>query len=829
MKNLPGLAAIVWLCCPGLAHAEPQEMVDGNVRAFLRTYCLRCHGPETQEADFRVDQLKVSTTANDAEYWQLVLGNLNLGEMPPEGETQPPIEELEPVTDWIAAELRRARRALSGRSGEVVLRRLNRTEYEYTIEDLFDVRGDFTTGFPDDATQHGFDNNGAALTLSATQIDSYLEAADFIINRAIQEGPRPETRQAVFTLHDLNQRAWDNHRRQVERRQKNFAELTPDEKERTREMVRQLQENPHAGFIFPVYEDGRVRAPTPEDGPEVDAVIATQYLNHAPGTRDFLRPRQAGWYRWKVVACAVRNEGNPVRMRIRYGSFGPAAIPQVADVVQLTGSTPQELEYRFYLQPHQEVRVEMLDGQRWARSEDKVDLPGPFIAIRSIEIEGPLFAQWPPRGHRTLLGTRDADSLQDDEMPAVLAELARRLFRRPVDEVVVQDFVAFYTSLRDQKLSPLESFKLTARAMMASPHFLYHVEVGASPDSYALANRLSYFLWRSVPDATLCELAADGSLARPEVLRQQVDRLLADERSDRFLNDFVGQWLDIDKVGEMQPDGNLYPEYDEQLERAMVEETRSFIREILHKDLSLANLIDSDWAMLNDRLAEHYGIDGVEGNAFRRVALHESDTVRGGLLTQASILNITSNGTTTSPVVRGVWVLERLLGRPAPPPPPDVPAIEPDIRGASTIQEQLERHRSIPQCAACHRRIDPYGFALENFDVIGGWRENYRALEPTANPNRPRLIDGPAVISSDRLPRQGDFRGFREFRRLLLQEEERVSENMAHQLATFALGRSMDFADEEDLQRIVATTRASGGGLKTMLRELVASELFRRP
>ena len=214
---------------------------------------------------------------------------------------------------------------------------------------------------------------------------------------------------------------------------------------------------------------------------------------------------------------------------------------------------------------------------------------------------------------------------------------------------------------------------------------------------------------------------------------------------------------------------------------------------------------------------------------FRRVTLDKSKTIRGGLLTQASILNITSNGTTTSPVVRGVWILERLLGTPAPPPPPDVPAIEPDIRGASTIQEQLARHRSIPQCASCHRKIDPYGFALENFDVIGGWRETYRALEPTANPNRPKLVDGPKVISADTLPRLGDFKNFREFRKLLFQKEDLVYKNMARQLATFALGRSMDFADEEHLQQIVAKTKAQRGGLKTMIRELVASELFAKP
>ena len=846
----------------------PAESVDPSVRAFLVNYCMNCHGPDEQEADFRVDQLRVSETVGDAEYWQLVLDNLHLGEMPPEDEKQPTQKEREAITSWIEAELRRARRVLSGESGEVVLRRLNRTEYEYTIEDLFGVRGDYADGFPADAAAESFDNNGAALMLSSEQITQYIQAADHILNRSIQTGSRPKTRRSVFTLHDFNRESWKRHREQLDKRLKTFDELTPNEQQRTRDLQKALEQNPHDGFSFPVWEDGKLRVPTPEDGPEVDAAIAIKATYGAPDTRRVFSARHAGWYRFKIVAFAAKNDGHPVRLKINYGSFRQGTIPKVADVLYLTEPEPKEYEYRLYLQPNEIVKLQMIDGTNWARREDQIELPGPFVAIRRMEMEGPLFDQWPPAGHRTLMGTRDASSLTDEEMPVVLQELAPRLFRRSVHDSIVQEYLEFYAAARRQNETPLEAFKLTAKAMMASPHFLYHVEPVEqassalepsgnrkrkrgetsnpsltrrvtslnepvkksrhAPDAFALANRLSYFLWRSAPDAELLELAAKGRLSRGGELGRQVDRLLADPRSERFVKDFVGQWLDIKHVGEMQPDGNLYPEYDEELERSMVEETRSFVREILHNNLNLTNLIDSDWAMLNARMAQHYGIPEVQGNHFRRVSLDKTTTVRGGLLTQASILNITSNGTTTSPVVRGVWVLERLLGTNAPPPPPDVPAIEPDIRGASTIQEQLEKHRSIAQCASCHRKIDPYGFALENFDVIGGWRENYRALEPTANPNRPKLIDGPEVVSSDSMPRRGEFQDFREFRELLLQEEELVFKNVARQLATFALGRSMDFADEELLDDIVARTKTAGGGLKTMIRELVTTRIFKK-
>ena len=821
--------AVAFLIVALMPVAGLAESIDLQVRTFFKTYCVKCHGPGEQEADFRVDQLRVSKTVGDAEYWQLVLDNLHLGEMPPEDEKQPEANEREAVTSWIEAELRRARRSLAGESGEVVLRRLNRTEYEYTIEDLFAIRGDYADGFPADATAESFDNNGAALMLSSEQITQYMQAADYILNRSIQTGTRPKTQWSAFTLHDFNRESWKRNREQIQRRLKNFDQLTPNEQQRTRDMQKALKENPHDGFSFPIWEDGKLRVPTPDDGPKTDAVIAIKATYGAPDTRRMFSARHAGWYRFKITAYAAKSNGDPVRLKISYGSFRQGTIPQVADVLYLNESDPKEFEYRLYLQPNEIVKLQMIDGTNWARREDQIELPGPFVAIRAMEMEGPLFEQWPPAGHRTLLGTRDASSLSDDEMPNVLAELAPRLFRRSVDGSIVEDYLQFYQAARRQDESPLQAFKLTVKAMMASPHFLYHVETGGKTDAFALANRLSYFLWRSIPDAELLELAQSGRLAQEDQLTHQVDRMLADAKSERFVKDFVGQWLNINQVGEMQPDGNLYPDYDPELERSMVEETRSFVREILHKDLNLINLIDSDWLMLNARMAKHYGIAGVQGNHFRRVSLDKSTTVRGGLLTHASILNITSNGTTTSPVVRGVWVMERLLGMPAPPPPPDVPAIEPDIRGASTIQEQLARHRSIAQCASCHRKIDPYGFALENFDVIGGWRENYRGLEPTANPNRPKLVDGPAVISADTMPRRGEFHDFREFRKLLRQDQELVSKNVARQLATFALGRGMDFADEELLEAIVAKTKSGSGGLKTMIRELVTSKLFQKP
>lgn len=746
----------------------------------------------------------------DAEYWQLTLDNLHLGDMPPEDKKQPQLAELEEITTWIEGGLERAATKLAGHTGEVVLRRLNRTEFEYTIEDLLDVRGDYAEGFPEDAKEDGFDNIGAALMLSAEQIDQYWAATDFILDRAIVTQERPEAQSVQFTLRQIREREEQRKREREAKQKESGYKPTKTELERQRKAK----------------ESGNYGSPYFPDHGDEDALIAVRYTK--PSTKDDFRVREPGWYRFAVTGYAVRNQGEPVRVQVLHGSGRQEEIPELADVIQFTDGDPQQREYRLYLQPNHRVWLEMIDGTNWmpgSRIEESEDVA---VAIRSIEIEGPLIEQWPPKGHRFLLGERDATTLTDAEIPTILAELAPRLFRRPVPDSIVADFIEFYQSVRLQE-QPLAAFKQTAKAMMSSPLFLYHVEPGDSPDGYALANRLAYFLWRSAPDAELLQLAAAGKLSNDSVLAQQVERLLRDEKSERFLTDFVGQWLLVDLVGEMQPDSKLYPEYDPQLELAMIEETRSFIREMLEKDEPLGNLIDSDWAMLNDRIAQHYGIPGVRGNHFRRVALNKAETVRGGLLTQASFLNVTSNGTTTSPIVRGVFILDHILGTPAPPPPPDVPPIEPDIRGASTIQEQLEKHREIAQCSNCHQKIDPYGIALENFDVIGQWRESYRALEPTANPNRPKVVEGQPVGSDDKLPRHGKFADFREFRELLMKDEPLVYHNVGHKLATYALGRKMDFADEPVLKTIATETRRRGGGLRTMIRELVTSELFTKP
>ena len=344
---------------------------------------------------------------------------------------------------------------------------------------------------------------------------------------------------------------------------------------------------------------------------------------------------------------------------------------------------------------------------------------------------------------------------------------------------------------------------------------------------HQIASRLSYFLTRSAPDAELLE----APLAQPVALHAQVERLLNSRSMDRFIADFTDGWLNLREIDFTTPDKVLYPEYDPLLLDSMLRETRGFIAELFTQNLSVRNLIDSDFAMLNGRLARHYNIDGVSGIDVRKVSL-PAESQRGGLLTQGSVLKVSANGTNTSPVIRGVWVMDRLLGQPPQPPPPGIPGVEPDIRGAKTMREILEKHRQMESCNGCHRSIDPPGFALESYDVIGGYRERFRSLGEgeqvrlKVEGRNVRYRLGPPVDAAGELPTGERFQNFTEFQKLLLSAEDRIAQALAEKLLTFATGRGMGFSDRPEIARIVAASKAKGHGLRELLHLVVESRIF---
>jgi hypothetical protein len=422
-----------------------------------------------------------------------------------------------------------------------------------------------------------------------------------------------------------------------------------------------------------------------------------------------------------------------------------------------------------------------------------------------------------------------------EDAERLLRSFVARAYRRPVEEAHVKRFLDLFQKEFALGHGFTKSLLFTYTSVLTSPGWLYVQEAAGRLDDYSLATRLALFLWNSEPDAELRSLAAAGRLHNPDVLKAQTDRLLNDSKSRRFFEAFTDYWLDLRKIDDTSPSTTLYNDYelDDPLKLAAVEETRLFVKELFDHNLPARNVIHSDFTFLNERLANHYGVSGVTGAKMRKVTLPK-DSVRGGLLTQASILKVTANGTTTSPVLRGVWIMERILGfRTAP--PPGVPAIEPDIRGAVTIRQQLDKHRADEMCASCHRKIDPPGFALESFDIMGGWRDRYRAFAEGVKPEQGIGLSGQPytfhyglpVDAAGTLPDGRSFKDIREFKQQLLDHEmETVARNLASQLVIYATGAPIGFSDRRRVDEILERTKRSGYGVRDMVHGIVQSELF---
>jgi hypothetical protein len=428
----------------------------------------------------------------------------------------------------------------------------------------------------------------------------------------------------------------------------------------------------------------------------------------------------------------------------------------------------------------------------------------------------------------------DAPNPAEDAL-RLLRTFMSAAYRRPVEEADVRRFHALFEAEFAKGQGFAKSMLAAYSAVLASPRFVFVEERPGRLDDMALATRLSLFLWNSTPDATLRDLAARGELGRPDVLRAQTCRLLDDPKSRRFVQAFTDYWLDLRKVDETSPSSTIYNDYelDDPLKLAAVEEARLFFSELLRADLPARNVVHSDFTFLNERLANHYGIAGVRGAAMRKVAL-PPDSPRGGVMTQAAVLKVTANGTTTSPVIRGHWVTERILGIETSPPPPSVKAVEPDIRGAVTIRQQLEKHRSDKTCAACHSVMDPPGFALESFDVMGAFRDRYRAVSDSVPPVKGYGMNGQKleyhwglpVDAAGELPDGTPFEDVREFKQLVLKDETALAGNLVRQLSVFATGAPVGFGDRPEIEAVLARAKAREYGVRTLIEELIQSPLF---
>eukprot|EP00913_Durusdinium_trenchii_P008955 g8421.t1 len=773
----------------GLYDQHVVEVCDSSLSFMLKAHCAQCHNRENDSGG--LDFSRIDSNLQKAESlrrWVLIHDRIAAGEMPPREAQQPERAAKRRSLATLAAALTTADR----KHRTVVLRRLNRNEYENTVRDLFGIHVQVRELLPKDGSTSGFDNVGAGLSVSAEALKAYLEAADVVLD-AVFGPPKPPKR--------------------IDHKTNLLDQKTHDGKPYLSRQIGKMFRKTKDGLV--IFQSG---------------YCPTNLVN-------FARLRApAGTYRGSIRVRAIQTR-KPVTLRIYAGDT-------------IVGRRERHLVGYYDVPPGKWTTIRFTDrlvesgGTFQPKCYGTIDTrknadtyPAPGIEIGDIHIEGPLEA-WPPPSRAKLLGDVDLKRGTLKDAKAILARLLPRAFRRTASSEELKPYVAVVGKAMKQGRSFENALRVGLKAVLCSPQFLFLDEPGRDRVSdFALASRLSYFLWSSMPDDALLAAAAKGKLSDPAELRRQTERLLSDPKSRAFTTNFTGQWLNLREIDFTSPDQKLYPEFDELLKISMVEETHRYFREMIDRNIDLMKFVDSDFTFLNERLAKHYGISGVDGQTFRKVKL-PADSVRGGVITQASVLKVTANGTNTSPVMRGVWVLENILGRPVPPPPSNVPAIEPDIRGATTLRLQLAKHRNVQSCAVCHVKIDPPGFALENFDVIGGWRDNYRTLGTGKRPGFSRspfthawvrFRIGLPVDAKGKTAKGQSFRDIREFKRILLREQTQIATGMTNKLITYAIGRVPGFSDRSAVGAIVDRVASQGNGYRTLIHEVVQSQLFRQP
>ena len=847
-----------------------------DFQPFLQKYCFECHDADTKKGGLDLTALgfDLGKTTNFSA-WVTVHDRVTNGEMPPKKKARPETGDLEAFCNNLSATLTQAEQSSTAREGRSTQRRLNRYEYENALRDLLHAPWlQVKDSLPEDGERYRFNKIGDALDVSHVQMARYLSTADYALRQVMAgQSERPKTK---------FQRYYARDQRSFTGPMKFSVFNTAPERATFPGLGNEGQPDVRSG-----------KAPITSSDPKTKdlegvGVVAGAYEPLEPKFNQFKAP-VPGHYRlrfsihsvwvgpgesnkWYIpnldkVSAGRRSEPitiyseTPPRLLRWLGKFDVTPEPSVheLDVWLLAGEMIRPDPARLFRSRP--------GAQRWQNPlAEKDGQPG--VAYRWLEVEGPIYDEWPPAGHKLLfadLPLQDRKPVNREKMdtgtnwwqverrnfkppPGVevlskkpLADAERllkaflaRAYRRPVDRSDVKRFLKVVEQGLKQKNTFTDSMLAAYTAVLSSPEFICLEEKPGRLDGYALASRLSFFLWNSPPDDELLSLAASGGLKDHDVLRAQTDRLLNDPKAQRFVDAFLDYWLDLRKIVATAPDSELYPDYylDDLLQESALEETQSFFTQLLRQDLPARNLVASDFAMLNERLASHYHLDPVEGVALRRVSLPK-DSPRGGLMTQASVLKVTANGTTTSPVLRGAWIMERILGKPPPPPPPSVPAVEPDTRGAVTIRQQLEKHRTQESCSACHAKIDPAGFALENFDVMGGWRDRYRAMG-NGTPSKGLGKNGQKfafhaaqpVDASGQLPDGRKFQDIKDLKGLLLQDEKQIARNLARQLAIYATGAPVRFADRAQIDQVLQRASSSHYGVRSIVHELVQSELF---
>ena len=751
-RRLVILGLLPWACLASNSSFEKA------VQPFLKSNCLLCHNEKLKVGGLSLEGYANARAAlQNREIWEKVIQKLRTGQMPPKGRPAPAPEEVAKVTHWFELEFARMDRSLKPDPGRVTARRLNRVEYNNTVRDLVGVDFKPAADFPPDDSGYGFDNNGDVLSLSPVLMEKYLGAAEKIAKQAIVADPPPKpTREKL-----------------------EHTPATPPDTP-AREMTRK--------HVFPVEGDYVIRGAV---GGRREAVGITLWLDG----------RQI--------------QSNPVSTEDEAPRFAEARVHVTAGEHELKGAVAHD-------EARQDAPPDPDDERAKEKKEPPKKLPTHGAYVDRFEIAGPYNPHDRPltESHKRIFICGHANGQHKPECARlIVAALARRAYRRPVDSEEVEGLVRFVTMAQQRGDSFEQGVRLALEAILVSPHFLFRIENDPDADNatashrvddYELASRLSYFLWSTMPDEELFRVAGGRKLHRSEVLTAQVRRMLLDAKASALVENFAGQWLELRNLDSARPDPERFPDFDEDLRNAMGQETRLFFETVIHEDRSILDFIDGKYTFLNERLAKYYGIPGVTGKEFRRVDLNSDE--RSGVLTQASVLTVSSYPTRTSPVLRGKWILENFLNDPPPPPPPGVPNLnEAAIGTTASLRQQLEQHRANPACAVCHTRMDPLGLGLENYDAVGRWRTK----------------DGKfAVDATGTLPGGRTFRSPAELKEILKSDRDAFARCLTEKMLTYALGRGLERYDRPAVNLICRRLAAGEYRFSRLVLGIVQSSPF---
>jgi mono/diheme cytochrome c family protein len=784
------------------SFATSDAGLEPKVQAYFAQNCVKCHGPDKQKGDFRIDELSPKVGFESTPQWLEVMSRISAGEMPPKKQKiRPTAEDSAAVVEWLSTRMKEGEAARLAALPPVSYNRLTRDEYVNTVRDLLGVQYDANDpgALLEDPEWHGFERIGSVLTLSPSNVERYLTAAESVLSEAYPDEKSPPVN--------------------MTNRTPLLRTIQGSRRDRLEEMGL-LDKVRYEMWPGDIYTGGSADVPQLDPG-IYEITIKLSGLKPEKGRAPRLFVYESRLDRVLHEQDVVAAEDKPVTVTFR--AHLPKGRPSLSienDVPGPSTNLPSNrhgsVPFIGTQYPRSPWQMKLTDEQGHPRYA--------LLILDSVTWRGPIRTD-DEQARRDALMPREQGNM--NQVREGLTTFARRAFRRPVGPEEVERYVGIVES----ELAAHEKFPDAVKAGMAailcSKSFIFLSEGDSTAMRYKLndweiASRLSYFLWSTMPDDELLSLAEAGKLHDKSELARQVARMLADPRSERFADSFATQWLRLRKLGMFQPDKKLYPDYDKGLEKSMALETKGFFGEVLRRGLTLREFLYSDWSMLNARLAQFYGLPdaGLPLDELQRVDL-PADSHRGGLLTQAAILSLTSDGTRHRPVHRGVWVSEAIFGKSPPPPPPNVDPIptNPVTAAKATLRMKLEAHIHDDRCAACHSKIDPLGLAFENYDAIGRWR----TVEQTEG-----VGADPTVDPTGKLPDGRSYSTPEEFKKLLLADMDAFNSTFVEKLATYGVRRTMSFDDREDLKSIAAQSKAKDYCLRDLIVAFVCSDLFQK-